>query len=191
MIYDYIMGACWLAFIVFWVVASIGIKKDASRHGSAWFLVGIRLLIAVAIVVVLRVPYLRSVVVTGIHRFAVNHPAIQAAGAALCVIGLALALWARTSLGTNWSGSPAAKEGHELVTSGPYGVIRHPIYTGMLTMMLGTALIAGAPGLLVLVAFSAIVAYRVRVEERLMQQLFPGTYREYRGRTRALIPFVL
>ena len=191
MIYDYIMGACWLAFVVFWVVTSIGIKKDASRYGSAWFSVGIRLLIAVSIVVVLRVPYIRNVVLTGIHRFAMNHPAIQAAGAALCVIGLALALWARTLLGTNWSGRPATKTGHELVTSGPYRVIRHPIYTGMLTMMLGTALIAGAPGLLVLVAFSAIVAYRVRVEERLMQQLFPDAYPEYRGRTRALIPFVL
>jgi len=190
-IYDYVMGACWLAFIVYWVVASIGIKRDASRYGSALVAVGIRLLIAIAIVVVLRVPYLRNVVLTGIHRFAANHPAIQAAGAVLCVVGLAGAVWARTTLGTNWSGRPAAKTGHELVTSGPYRVIRHPIYAGMLTMMLGTTFIAGAPGLLVLVAFSAIVAYRVRVEERIMEQLFPDTYPEYRKRTRALIPFML
>jgi protein-S-isoprenylcysteine O-methyltransferase Ste14 len=190
-IYTDIMGASWLAFIVFWVVSSLGVKKDATRSSPAWLSVGVRLAIAAAVFLLLRVRPVRRLVHADFHTFHVTQPAIMAAGAVLCVVGVALAIWARTILGRNWSGRPATKVGHELVTAGPYRVVRHPIYSGMLTAMLGTFLVAGAPGLLVFIAFSAVVAYRIRVEERLMAQLFGDRYLEYRKHTKALVPFIL
>jgi len=187
---NYIMGACWLAFIAYWVIASIGIKRDASRQGSPLVWIGGRLLLVVIIVLLVRRHYI-AVLQTAINGFTLTHPTVQAIGAGLCVAGLALAIWARATLGANWSASPATKASHELVTSGPYRRVRHPIYTGMLVMMLGTACIAGIVGVLVLVAFAVVVAWRIRVEERLMVELFPGVYEEYRKRTRALVPFIL
>ena len=186
-----IMGASWIAFIVYWIISSIGTKKDSSRTGSAWLSVGARLVIAAAVIAALKVPFLRNLVRVSFDKLSMGHPAIRAVGAVLCIVGVGLAIWARTILGRNWSGRPSTKEGHELVTGGPYSVVRHPIYTGMLTAMLGTFFIAGLPGLLVFIAFSGVVIYRINVEERLMVQLFADKYLEYRRRTKALIPFLV
>ena len=191
MIYTDIMGASWLVFIIYWVVSSIGVKKDARRAGSAWLSVGARLVIAAVIILLLRVPFLRRLIRVSFDRFSFAHPTIMAVGSVLCVVGVGLAIWARTILGRNWSGRPATKEGHELITDGPYRLVRHPIYTGMLLAMLGTFFIAGLPGLLVFIAFSGVAIYRIRVEERLMVQLFGDKYEQYRKRTKALVPFVV
>ena len=164
MVYVDIMAVCWLVFVAHWVVSSTRVKKDLRRHGFLWISVSVRLLIAVAVVLLLRLPPVLRVV----QRLALAHPAIKAIGAALCVAGVAIAIWARANLGANWSERPAIKKGHELVTSGPYRFVRHPIYFGMLLAMLGTSLISGIPGLLVLVVFGTIAIYRIRVEERLL-----------------------
>jgi protein-S-isoprenylcysteine O-methyltransferase Ste14 len=191
MIFVDIMAICWLVFVAYWVISSLRVKRDLSHHGSLWVSVGIRLLIAFAIVLLLRLPLAREVVQNGMYGFLSIHPAIKAVGAVFCAVGVAIAIWARANLGANWSGRPATKEGHELVTSGPYRFVRHPIYSGMLLAMLGTCLISGIPGLLVFVAFSAIAIYRIVVEERLMMQLFADKYLEYRKHTKALIPHIV
>src|SRR5690349_6448149 len=77
-------------------------------------------------------------------------------------------VWARLALGTNWSGIGTVQRGHELVPWGPYAVIRHPIYAGLL----------------------AAVLIRVSDEDALMAEEFPAAHRAYRARTKALIPFV-
>jgi len=110
---------------------------------------------------------------------------------ALCAAGIAFAIWARRELGANWSARPAINEGHALVTSGPYRVVRHPIYTGLLLATCGSVLIGGVLWWIVFLILCAVFAYRVRVEERLMMDRFPGDYPPYRKRTKALIPFVL
>jgi protein-S-isoprenylcysteine O-methyltransferase Ste14 len=185
------MAACWLAFITYWVISSIKVKKDASRHGSVWVSVGIRLLIAVAIVMLVRLPLVRRVIQEDIYRFFSIHPGMKAVGAVFCAAGVAIAIWARASLGANWSGRPATKDNHELVTSGPYRLVRHPIYSGMLLAMLGTSLISGIPGLLAFIGFGAIAIYRIGVEERLMIQLFADEYLEYKKHTKALVPYII
>jgi protein-S-isoprenylcysteine O-methyltransferase Ste14 len=112
--------------------------------------------------------------------------------AILCVIGLAIALWARFTLGRNWSGIVTLKEGHELVKHGPYRFVRHPIYTGILTMFFATALALGhlagfAATLLMFVSFWI----KLRDEEKLMLQQFPEQYADYRRRVKRIIPFVV
>jgi protein-S-isoprenylcysteine O-methyltransferase Ste14 len=116
--------------------------------------------------------------------------ALAACGAALCWASALLAIWARVTLGRNWSGIVASlREHHTLIRSGPYGAVRHPIYTGLLGAMLGTALTAGS--LASWLAFAAgLVAFlmRIRVEEQLMMAAFPEAYAAYRARTKALVP---
>jgi protein-S-isoprenylcysteine O-methyltransferase Ste14 len=106
--------------------------------------------------------------------------------------GLAVALWARVILGRNWSGVVTLKEGHELVERGPYRFVRHPIYTGILTMFFATALVqghvAGFAGVLLMFASFWIKLSR---EEKLMLQQFPERYAAYQHRAKRIIPFVL
>jgi protein-S-isoprenylcysteine O-methyltransferase Ste14 len=111
---------------------------------------------------------------------------------ALVVAGLVLCIWARRVLGGNWSGSVTVKEGHELVQTGPYRSIRHPIYTGVLLMILGTGLAAGrVHGLLAFPIALLALWFKLRVEERWMGAEFGERYAAYKGKTWALIPFVL
>lgn len=115
--------------------------------------------------------------------------AVSALGAGLTILGCAFAIWARLALGSNWSGRPTVKAGHELVVTGPYALARHPIYTGLVVAAAGTALadlqwrrLIGV----VLVALAIVV--KIRQEERLMVETFPQTYPPYQRRVKALIP---
>jgi len=115
-----------------------------------------------------------------------------ALGALLLVIaGMLFAYWARVHLGRNWSGEVIVKVGHTLITSGPYRWVRHPIYGGMTLALVGTALAIGAPYgfiALALILFGFLV--RVRLEEALMRDTFPGEYDRYSRHTARLIPGV-
>jgi protein-S-isoprenylcysteine O-methyltransferase Ste14 len=110
-------------------------------------------------------------------------------GLAVLLCALAFTLWARAALGTMWSSVAAAKDHHELRVDGPYAVTRHPIYTGMLGMLLGSALLEGlglwVPALVVAVG---IVAVKVSREETLLRDVFPDAYERYRRRVPALLP---
>lgn len=78
-----------------------------------------------------------------------------------------------------------------MMTSGAYRLVRHPIYSGMLIAALGTSLVIGIPGLLILLGFVAMVISRIGVEERLMLQLFGDRYLQYKKRTKMLIPYLI
>jgi protein-S-isoprenylcysteine O-methyltransferase Ste14 len=124
-------------------------------------------------------------------RFAPENQAIAWMGFILTAAGCAFAIWARLTLGSNWSGRATVKAGHELVTNGPYSVARHPIYTGLLTAVAGTALARGewrgiAAFMVIVLAFMTKISH----EERLMMETFPAAYPVYRQRVRALIPGV-
>ncbi len=110
-------------------------------------------------------------------------------GVALVGAGLALAIWARVHLGSNWSGTVTVKQGHELIRSGPYAWVRHPIYTGLITALIGTAVASGtvhaAVGLLII---TASLMRKSRAEEEFMRQTFPGEYQRYSAEVPALIP---
>jgi len=126
------------------------------------------------------------------YRFIPAIEPVQVAGVALTVAGCLFAIWARLTLGANWSGRATVKAGHELVTRGPYALARHPIYTGLAAAGLGTGLAEGewrclVGFLLILLAFLV----KMSQEERLMMETFPQAYPAYRQRVKALIPGVL
>jgi protein-S-isoprenylcysteine O-methyltransferase Ste14 len=183
-----IISGCWLVFAAIWVLAALSTKRTVYRESRAqrlryWvFLVIASLLLLYG----RRLPYPLDLSI-------IPHVApIAWAAAVFCVIGLAFAVWARATLGRNWSGVVTLKEGHELVERGPYRFVRHPIYTGILTMFFATALarghLSGFVGTLLMFASFWI---KLRDEEKLMLQQFPERYADYRRRTKRLIPFVL
>lgn len=125
-------------------------------------------------------------------RIVPDAESLRMAGFLLTLAGALFASWARLKLGANWSGRPSVKAGHELIVRGPYALTRHPIYTGLLFAVAGTALAEGEWRALIgfVLLFVALAAKSVQ-EEQLMMQTFPDTYASYRQRVKALIPGVL
>jgi protein-S-isoprenylcysteine O-methyltransferase Ste14 len=122
---------------------------------------------------------------------AVHSLVLGVIGALLFACGIALAVWARLHLGRNWGMPTSQRAEPELVTSGPYRFIRHPIYSGLLTAVLGTALVDNLIGLIVVAVLVAYFYYCGTVEERNLSATFPEAYPEYRNRTKMLVPFLL
>jgi protein-S-isoprenylcysteine O-methyltransferase len=132
-----------------------------------------------------------AVKVTAVAMLWPYHPAVGVACAILAISALTILLWARVTLGRNWSGRIVLKEGHELVTSGPYAYVRHPIYSGFILLIFATALqfasLASFVGFLI---FLAIFLWRTYREDALMSKTFPAEYPAYKARTKRLIPWV-
>jgi protein-S-isoprenylcysteine O-methyltransferase Ste14 len=126
------------------------------------------------------------------QRFMADTRDVALVGVGLTMIGCGFAIWARVTLGANWSGRATVKAEHELITRGPYAVARHPIYTGLLTACVGTSIAYGEWRCLVgMVMLALTFAVKIGQEERLMLETFPEAYARYRQRVKALIPGVL
>jgi protein-S-isoprenylcysteine O-methyltransferase Ste14 len=126
------------------------------------------------------------------EQFVPHGTAVYAAGLALAISGAALAIGSRMMLGRNWSATVQLKQDHELVTRGPYRFVRHPIYTGLLLLFLGNAVMVGDwRGLLAVAIVFASFWRKLRIEEAWLAECFGEAYAHYRARTRALVPAVL
>ncbi len=110
----------------------------------------------------------------------------------LSVVGIAIAIWARATLADNWSGRATLREGHELIQTGPYAFVRHPIYTGLLLAFLGTALMRCSPrSFLGVAVFLAVFVWKIRMEDGFLRAEFGAKFEDYRRRVKALVPFVI
>lgn len=117
---------------------------------------------------------------------------IAVLGMLMVVAGIAFACWARYVIGSNWSSEVQVKQGHELIQHGPYSLVRHPIYTGLLLAFLGTAVAVGEwHGLLAVAIIAVSFWFKLRLEERWMRESFGEVYENYMRRVKALIPGVL
>ena len=173
------IGCAWLVFWIYWI-ASASSSKQSVPSGWRTRLTGVS-----AVGVFLIAGVLRG------GSLAVHSVILAAIGALLFACGIALAVWARLHLGRNWGMPMTQRAEPELVTSGPYRFVRHPIYSGLLAAMLGTALVDNLLGLIVVVVLVAYFYYCGIVEERNLTATFPNAYPEYMGRTKMLIPFLL
>jgi protein-S-isoprenylcysteine O-methyltransferase Ste14 len=114
---------------------------------------------------------------------------VQGLGLAVLVTSTVFALWARFALGTAWSTAPEAGGDRRLHTNGPYGVTRHPIYTGLLGMILGSALLTGSGQVIIFVPVGLVLfTVKIHFEERLLTAMFPDEYPRYRRRVPRLVP---
>lgn len=172
----------WGAFWIYWLVSSTNTKESTPRGG--WRLRGVSLgIIVVASLVIRRVH--------GSSSLATHSGLLEAVGTIVFVSGLAFAVWARIHLGRNWGVPMTQRAEPELVTSGPYRYVRHPIYTGILMGLLGTALAINLYYLIALAVLTGYFVFSASVEERNMTVAFPEQYPEYKAHTKMLIPFAL
>ncbi len=178
---DVVILAGWVAFWVYWLAASIGVKAGRTRWAR---FAGLRVGIILVVLLLLRGKAINGQVAT-------NDPWLQGIGLAVFVLGLALAVWARVYLGRNWGMPMSQKADPELVTAGPYRSIRHPIYSGIILGLVGTTIAVSLYWLAAVVLTGAYFLYSAIVEERSMAQLFPDAYPQYKRSTKMLIPFIL
>jgi protein-S-isoprenylcysteine O-methyltransferase Ste14 len=184
----------WLGFLILWWIWALFNKK--ARRGGQWQVKawGMRLGLIVAIIVVLQLTRLSGLGAWLARRdgfFLQPSRFWQWAGLALCLAGFLFAIWARLYLGGNWGVPMSLRQQHELVTSGPYARVRHPIYSGLMLAGLGTVLALGMQWLPALVLVGAFFVLSARTEERMLCEQFPDAYPPYRRRTKMLVPFVL
>ena len=183
-----IISDCWILFAVIWLVAAFWTKRSVYQQSR-----------------VQRLGYVIPILIGGYlvfkgHRLSdpldlrvIPHvDALAWTGVVLCIAGLAFCIWARFTLGRNWSGVVTLKGGHELIVHGPYALVRHPIYTGLLTMFVATVIVVGHVAGIVAAPFVFVSIWiKLRHEEKLMLKQFPKEYAAYEQRVKRLIPFVL
>lgn len=182
------IDAAWIAVGVVWLASAFRTKRTAQAQTLRSLLGHASLTVAAA--VLLFNPHLAIGPLA--WRFVPESAFIAYTGLALTLAGIGFAIWARTYLGKNWSSNVTIKEGHRLMRSGPYAVVRHPIYSGFLLGFLGTALALGQVRGLVALAL-AFLGWKLksRLEEKFMEQRFGEEYTVYGRRVKALIPFII
>ncbi len=178
---DVVIFAGWVAFWIYWIAAAAGAKPGQTRWTR---FAGVRVAVILLSFLLLRIRAFSGHAVT-------NNPWLQGIGLACFVFGLALAIWARVHLGRNWGTPMSEKADPELVTTGPYGSVRHPIYTGIILAMIGTTIAVSLYWLVAVVLIGPYFVYSAVVEERMMAGLFPGSYPQYKRSTKMLIPFIV
>ena len=183
------VGSLWLAWTLYWLLSAANVKATQRRESFASRSTHLAAMILAA--VLLGAPHVPHVPFLFV-RMVPAGAATAVPGCLLLLTGLALSIWARVHLGRNWSGRVALKEDHELIRTGPYAIVRHPIYTGLLMAMAGTSLVLGEwRGLLAVLLMGVSYWRKLRVEEQLLSGTFGDGYRRYCEQTAALIPYLL
>ena len=187
-----LVGLLWAAFVFLWLVLGL-FNKKASRSAPRWINWGLRLAIIIGAFIIIRFNrHATAALLVSLRRSLPANPgiAVQWLGVGFCVLGFGFAFWARACLGRNWGMPMSLRQGHELVTSGPYAYVRHPIYTGLMLAMIGSALVVSLLWMLLFPLYFAYFIFSARTEEKMMLAHFPDAYPAYRRRTKMLIPFV-
>jgi len=184
--FEVLIAICWLAFIAYWAISAFSTKRTLHRPmQQLWWIRGAVILVAFFVV--------RYLAATGDTRLLSAMPTVSpllaSIGVALCAAGVALAIWARVYLGSNWGMPMSVKENPQLVTTGPYRYIRHPIYSGVMLAALGSSLV-NPWWLIVFIVSSVYFAISAFAEDRQMQAQFPAEYPAYKKGTCMLIPFI-
>lgn len=175
----------WAAFAAYWGIAAFRVKQTKAKESWVSRIthlvpmgVGFALLFSNA---------LRRGALA--RRFLPDHPAIQSLGILLTLGGIGLAIWARRTLGQNWSGIVTLKVDHQLIRSGPYAYVRHPIYSGILLAAAATAVTLGEwRGVLGVLIIVLAAVRKARIEDAWLRKQFGREFEEYRRETPALVP---
>jgi protein-S-isoprenylcysteine O-methyltransferase Ste14 len=180
---DAIIGVGWIVFWAYWLIMATTAKAGRSR----WTQFGaIRVGGILIILLLIRLRVFKGPGVAPTHN-----PWLLGIGLTIFVLGLAIAVWARVYLGRNWGMPMTQRADPELVTTGPYRRVRHPIYSGIILAMVGTAVAVSAYWLVAVAVLGAYFLFSAVMEERTMAKLFPVAYPPYKHATKMLIPYVL
>jgi protein-S-isoprenylcysteine O-methyltransferase Ste14 len=187
----WLISALWLALLAYWILAATAATRSTGCRWVWWREIAIRLGFFALVVLALRVA-VASGVLPNAGRYAFNSSMILGLIGFVCsLLGAGLAIAARAYLGRNW-GAPTSNEADaELITTGPYALIRHPLYGGLLFAILGAAIGQSVLWLLPLIVYGPLFIRGARREEKLLIDRFPDRYPAYMKRTKMLLPFVL
>lgn len=179
----------WVVMVFYWAIAARFVKRSQDR---GVFRRGIAMRLGLALTIIVAIALARrSIDLHALQLAEFRSVPMAVSGAIIATAGAILAFAARASIGRNWGTPGSRKTDTELVTSGPYALVRHPIYTGILLMMIGTAVGIVPTWWLVAAAAGAYFVQSARAEERFMAERFPDAYPAYRARTKMLLPFLL
>ncbi|GGA49199.1 methyltransferase family protein [Dyella nitratireducens] len=184
------INVAWVLWLAYWAISALRVKPAVrvESTGSRW---GRHVLwLILAVLMLRRYPSLDGTWLN--QRFVPDQWSVTWLGLGVTVLGLGFACWARVILGRNWSGIVQLKQDHELIVRGPYSLVRHPIYTGLLLAFFGTALAIGEWHALIGVVLLAVAFWRkLRLEECWLCELFGEQYRNYMRHVKALVPWVI
>jgi protein-S-isoprenylcysteine O-methyltransferase Ste14 len=177
----------WAVFIAVWIIGAFTAKRTIRRQ-SLRSRVG---MVAIGLAEYYLLFWVAEYFRFAHWRFLPDLKLYAWIGLLMTMAGVAFAIWARLTLGRNWSGTVTIKQDHELIRTGPYALVRHPIYTGITLAVLGTAIFDGRvrSAILILVMLSVLI-HKMRMEEQFMNEQFGSEYTRYRQRTKALVPFL-
>jgi protein-S-isoprenylcysteine O-methyltransferase Ste14 len=178
---ELVFAVGWAAFWVYWLVAAFSMKRGRRPWSRE---LRIRAIIAVVVILLIRLGAFRG------HSLNTD-PWRAGIGLVLFALGLGFAISARLHIGRNWGTPMTQKDEPELVTSGPYHLVRHPIYSGILTAGVGTAVALSWLWLTAVALAGVYFVYSAMVEERDMTDQFPDSYPVYKHSTKMLVPFIL
>ena len=186
--YESFFPVVWIAFLLYWRIKAVGTKTTQRLEPAASQILRVFIfLIVIVLLSTTRIPLpwlYRQLWASGIWPFWI--------GAAVTIAGLLFAVWARRHLASNWSSAVTIKQDHELITTGPYALVRHPIYTGILAGFLGTAIaLSQVRGFIAFALIFLVLWAKLRREEQWMRSQFGETYATYAHHTAALVPYLL
>ncbi len=188
--FEYALRITWIAVIGYWLWAARSAKPTDQQEPLIKRLLAYWLPLLIAVLLLGPGEWFGHSLLR--EQFVPHTTQVYALGLALAMFGAALAIFSRSMLGRNWSATVQLKQDHELITRGPYRVVRHPIYTGLLLLFLGNAVMVGDWRGLLAVAIVFVSFWRkFRLEEAWLAEHFGEPYRLYQARTKALIPMVL
>lgn len=170
----------WAAFWLYWLVAAFSMKKGRVPWSRE---LRIRALLVAVVIVLARLGVFR-------HHGLNTDPWRVGVGLVLFALGLGFAIWARRHIGRNWGVPMTRKDEPELVDTGPYHLVRHPIYSGILVAGAGTAVALSWIALLAVLLAGIYFGYSAIVEERYLTEQFPDTYPIYQRSTKRIVPFL-
>ncbi len=171
----------WAVTIIYLIVTAARAKRDTAGHLGQSFLLLAAMIVAFLLPLLPIFSFLDTSGASALQR---------GLGIVIALTGTVFFVWARQSLGGNWSQTVSVKEDHELVTTGPYRYVRHPMCGAGLVTCLGSALTAGGGFVFLLILLTPLFLWRVGAEDRLLARQFPATFPAYRQRSKALIPFI-
>jgi len=187
-IFRLIISWLWLGLWLVWLVSALTVKPSVKKQswGSRWIQNPL-------IIAAFTFLFARKLWPAPLHRRLLPESVtVMWIGLALATAGLGFAICARLWIGRNWSGNVTIKEQHELIQGGPYRLVRHPIYSGLLLAFLGTAIVYGEAHCFIGFPLAVLgFGLKARLEESFMLQQFGAAYADYKQRVKALVPFLI
>lgn len=184
--FNKVIIGCWIVFWLYWLISAFEAKKNAPLNFKRF--AGIRIVLLLSVIILFR--FLNVGNYSFQNRLTTHNELVLTIGFVIFLLGLLTAIWARIYLGKNWGMPMSKKQSPELVTSGPYRYIRHPIYTGILLATLGSSIASSIFWLIYFVVAGVYFIYSAVEEEKLMMKQFPKVYPSYKSRTKMLVPFI-